>query len=415
MRAARVLLVLVAVVIFYRLFRMSTTSLRPPSTGVAASSPKPAAPVLGAIEPGRPADLTLGSEVLVVGFGVMNVRGPQEYEGHTRLRFSNESTGEVVLVELEKARDPTVVRALISKAEAERRLALLLDTTPNPDTRTAKERAVEQHRTLVRGTDEQMLTLLHRAYVSPFVSAPGEIDMLEEQVLPEIAHVLGMPSRIPGRPSPELVAKLHAAHAEHGTFAKSALPHPSEPPLAAPKDPWVLAGHHYVGTFTLEGDALVAGDPVYVTSKHDEPGKDVTKNLRLAATAGRWLCYSELDSDGKGDDLSFIAVHESAQKDFDGARKKATLAAKLWVDSGEMSIIDSAVRDDVAYDDARLFGGDDFGVIRGRGCKVRSGAGDGTYTTRVLARDGKAIYVHVDFTGESRDFMKDARAKLKLN
>jgi hypothetical protein len=414
MRVALVLLVLVAVAIFYLLFRKGTTSVRPQSTRVAASSPKPGAPVLDATEP---AHLTPGSEVLVIGLGVMKVRGPQDYKGQPGVRFSNESTGEGVLVDLEKAKDPTVVRALISKVEAERRLALLLDTTPDPDTSTAKERAVERRRTLVRGTDEQKLTLLRRAYVAPFASAPGEIEMLEEQVLPEIGHVLGMPSRIPGRPSPELVAKLHAAHAEHGTFAKSALPRPSETPLAAPKDPWARAGHHYVGTFTLEGDALIAGDPVYVTSKHDEPGKDVTKNIRIAATPGRWLCYSELDSDadGTGDDLSFIAVHESAQKDFDGARKKATLAARLWVDSGEMSVIDSAVRDDVAYDDARLFGADDLGIIRGRGCKVRSGSGDGTYTTRVLARDGKAIYVHVDFTGESRDFMKVARAKPKLN
>jgi len=87
---------------------------------------------------------------------------------------------------------------------------------------------------------------------------------------------------------------------------------------------------------------------------------------------------------------------------------------RLRVDGGQMSVVDSAIRDDAAYDDARLFGADDLGVIGGRGCKVSSGAGDGTYTTRVIARDGKAIYVHLDFTGESRDFLKDARSKLKL-
>jgi len=112
--------------------------------------------------------------------------------------------------------------------------------------------------------------------------------------------------------------------------------------------------------------------------------------------------------------MSFIAIHDSATKQFDVARREAVSVAKLWVDSGHMSVVDALIRDDAAYDDARLFGADDLGVIGGRGCKVMSGGGDGTYTTRVISRDSKAIYIHVDFTGESRDFLKNARSKLKL-
>jgi len=138
-----------------------------------------------------------------------------------------------------------------------------------------------------------------------------------------------------------------------------------------------------------------------------------TSAYRRPLVAGS--CYLELDPKDPSDvTMSFIAIHDSAKNQFDGARRKVAPVAKLWVDSGRMSVVDSAIRDDASYDDARLFGADDFGVIGGRGCLVSSGAGDGTYTTRVIAHDGKAIYVHVDFTGASRDFLKDARSKLKL-
>ena len=111
--------------------------------------------------------------------------------------------------------------------------------------------------------------------------------------------------------------------------------------------------------------------------------------------------------------MSFIVVHDSAKKELVGGRRKARPVAKLWVDSGQMSVVDATIRDDAAYDDARLFGADDLGIIGGRGCKVPSGGGDGTYTTRVIERDGMAVYVHVDFTGESRDFLIHARDTIK--
>ncbi len=339
----------------------------------------------------------------------MQVTGPQEYNGKPGVKFSNSRTGTGFLIDAEGAKDPTRVRAVISKIEAERRLALLEDTTPVTDTRSAKERYVEYTRTMARGTDLQKLALLRAQYASTFSAGARNmvIYYLEDAVLPELAHVLGTSQEM-------LAEKLHSVHAERGTYAKTAKPRPPEPEPVPPKDPWGIKGHKYVGTFTLEGDSLIAGDPIYITSKHDESKQDVTKNIRIIATPGRWLCYLELDPKDPSDvTMSFIAIHDSAKKQFDGARRKAASVAKLWVDSGRMSVVDSAIRDDASYEDARLFGADDFGVIGGRGCVVSSGAGDGTYTTRVIAHDGKAIYVHVDFTGASRDFLKDARFKLK--
>lgn len=362
------------------------------------------------IEAARPADLTPGAYVVVDGVGLMQVTGPQDYNGKPGMKFSNSRTGTGFLIELDGAKDPTIVRALISKPEAERRLALLKDTTPVTDTRPAKDRYVELTRTMSRGTDMQKLALLRAQYASTFSAGTRNMTIyyLEDAVLPELAHVLGSSQG-------KLVEMLHAVHAERGTYAKTATTRPPEPDPVPPKDPWGIKGHDYVGTFTLEGDSLIAGDPIYVTSKHDESPQEVTKNVRIPAAAGRWLCYLELDPEDPSDvTMSFIAIHDSARKEFDRARRKAAPVAKLWVDSGRMSVVDSAIRDDASYDDARLFGGDDFGVVRGRGCVVSSGGGDGTYTTRVIARGGNAIYVHVDFTGASRDFVKDARSKLKL-
>ena len=361
-------------------------------------------------EAAKPADLTPGAHVVVIGIGFMQVTGPREFEGKPGMKFSNSYTGMGYATNLDSAKNPKVVRAVISKAEAERRFALLEDTTPVTDTRSAKERYVERTRTVARGTDMQTLALLRAEYASTFATGARNMVIyhLEEEVLPELAYMLGISKD-------KLVEKLHAVHAERGTYAKTAKPRPPEPDPVLPKDPLGIKGHEYVGTFTLEGDSLIAGDPIYVTSKHDEPPQDVTKNARIPATAGHWLCYLELDPKDPDDvTISFIAIHDSAAKQFDVARRKAEFVAKLWVDSGQMSVVDAQIRDDAAYDDARLFGADDLGVIGGRGCKVTSGAGDGTYTTRVISRDSKAIYIHVDFTGESRDSLKNARSKLKL-
>jgi len=360
-------------------------------------------------ETAKPADLTPGAYVIVSGLGLMQVTGPQPYNGKPGVKFSSSRTGTGFLIDLESAKDPKEVRALISRREAQRRLALLEDTTPVTDTRSGKARYVEHRRTMARGTDLEKLALLRTEYASTFAAGRSHyIYFLEEAVLPELAHVL--------ETDPEQLAqKLHAIHAVRGTYASTAAPRPREPEQVPPDDPWGIKGHAYVGTFTLEGDSLVAGDPIYVTTKHDEAPQEVSKNVHIPATAGRWLCYLELDPKNPSDvTMSFIAIHESARNQFDGARRGAESVAKLWVDSGWMSVIDATIRDNPAYDDARLFGADDFGIINGRGCLVTSGAGDGTYTTRVVSRDGKAIYIHVDFTGKSRDFLKDARAKLKL-
>jgi len=382
----------------------------PAPTPPAAPTATAPAPAVVEAEVSKRADLTPGAYVVVTGVGLMQVTGPREFEGKPGIKFSNARSGTGFVTDIARANDPAIVRAVISKREAERRLALLEDTTPVTDTRPAKDRYVELTRTLARGTDLQKLALLRAAYASTFAARPRsmEIYYLEEEVLPELAHVLGIAQD-------KLAEKLHAVHAQRGTYSSAAKPRPAEPDPVPPKDPWGITGHAYVGTFTLDGDSLIAGDPVYVTSKDDESPQDVTKNVRISATAGRWLCYLELDPADPNDvTLSFIAIHDSARKQFVGARRKAAAVAKLWVDSGRMAVVDTAIRDDATYDDARLFGADDLGVIRGRGCVVSSGAGDGTYTTRVIARDGKAIYIHVDFTGKSRDFLKDARKRLKL-
>jgi hypothetical protein len=373
-----------------------------------ARAPAPA-PIAATPEAPAPAELREGTFAVIHGMGLLEVTGMRQEGGHLMLAFTDRATGDGMMVDSERALDPAVARAPVSRAEAERRLALLENTTPVTDSRSNKERFVEHARTLARGTDEQLLALLRAEYASTFAAGSynSAIRGLERRLVPELAHVLGVEVEA-------LTDKLHATHAVRGAYAKTATPRPPDPPSTPPEDPWALDGHDYVGAFTLQGDRLAAGDPVYLGSHHDEPPQDVTKNVGIPAAAGRWHCYVELDPEQPDDiTLSLIAIHDDARRAFAGARRKAVRAAALWVDSGQIAVVDAAIRDDAAYDDARLFGADDGGIIGGRGCMVQSGAGDGTYTTRVLARDGAAIYVHVDFTGASRDFRRQARERIR--
>jgi hypothetical protein len=348
-----------------------------------------------------------GAWVVVVGLGPMQVVGPREHQGKYGMKFTNEHTGTGYFLEDAYVHKVDHVRPLISREEAARRVALLEETTPFRDERPSKQRAVELHRTMARGSDTERLELLRMKYASVFADDALAANRLEEDVLPELALVLGIDERL-------LARQLHAKHAILGAFAKTAKRRPAEKEPTPPKDPWRVKGHAYVGVFTVSGDRLIGGDPIYVTTKHDEPAQEVTQNVGIDALPGTWRCYLELDpKDPSEVTMSFIAVHDSAKKELAGGRRKARTVAKLWVDSGQMAVVDAAIRDDASYDDARLFGADDHGIIGGRGCKVLSGGGDGTYTTRVIERDGKAVYVHVDFTGETRDFLIRARDQIK--
>lgn len=193
-----------------------------------------------------------------------------------------------------------------------------------------------------------------------------DMEQLETMLVTEIAIVLGDDPR-------GLVSALHALHAVDGAFRsdpRRRKPDPPPPPL--PRDPFRYAGHEYRGAFAVKSGELVLGDPV----------------------------------------MSMLVVHESIARKPDAARAEAITSAKLWVDSGQVAALDAAIRDDAAFDDAIHLGADVNGITGGRGCFHPSGGGDGSYPLWVHTTGGAADLIVIDFAGESRDLLIDARKRL---
>ncbi len=335
-------------------------------------------------------DLTPGTNVVVQRQGLFRVVGTTEHKGRAHLELEGESA--TILLDTDRALGS--MRALISREEADRRLELLRDATIAIDERPWRKRYIELARTRARGTEDEILGMLRRFYASPF--QPGFLEKqaiceLEQLMLPEIALVRG-------RTTAQVVEELHAAHAKHGTFGPTARTRPPEPaPQPPAKDPWKLRGLEYIGQFTLTSDRMVVGDPGYTRSHHDESDGEVRKSYLIDAVRGNWYAYVELDSDGD-QVCAFLAIHETAVAKLKKLRKQADPVGKLWVDSGQMSVLDAAIRDDNAYDDALFFGADDNGIIGDRGAMTAAFGGDGTFGVRACRENGLAALMIVEFS-----------------
>jgi RNA polymerase-interacting CarD/CdnL/TRCF family regulator len=354
-------------------------------------------------------DLTPGTPLVVVRSGVHTVVGVFEEDGKQMLRLKQRDQS--YWIETDKLEGN--VRALVSIDEARRRLAILRDATPFVDERPSQPRYTDRQRALRRGTDDQQLAMLRSLYASPFEMSYGErmdLEQLESSLVGEIEIVLG---RKPG----DIIAELHAIHSGAGVFGatlRKRRPDPPPPPL--PRDPFGYREHEYRGSFAVKSGSLVLGDPIYTHAWHDEPASiEVRKNVIVPARDGRWHCYVELDpADHDEPVMAMLLVHESLARAPDAARAATTSPGKLWVDSGQMAALDTAIRDDEAFDDAIHLGADVHGITADRGCEHDSGGGDGTYPVHVHTTGGAADLIVIDFAGESRDFLIEARKRLLL-
>jgi RNA polymerase-interacting CarD/CdnL/TRCF family regulator len=385
------------------------TTPAPAPTGPATPTPAPPAPPPAAPVAATKLDLTPGTHLVVVRDGVYTVVGVFEQDGKPMLRLKQDDHS--YWIETDKLDGN--VRALVSADEAERRLAVLRDPTPDVDERPSQPRYTDRQRAIRRGTDDQQVAMLRSLYASPFEMSYGErldLEQLETSLVGELEVVLG---RTPGT----LVTELHAIHADVGAFRatpRKRKPDPPPPPL--PRDPFGYGEHEYHGSFAVQSGTLVLGDPIYTHAWHDEPADvEVRKNLLVPARNGRWHCYVELDPAHHDEPvLAMLLVHDAIARAPDDARAATTVPGKLWVDSGQMAALDAAIRDDQAFDDAIHLGADVGGITADRGCKYQSGGGDGTYPAHVHTVDGAADLIVIDFAGESRDFVIDARKRLRL-
>ncbi|MCB9577002.1 MAG: CarD family transcriptional regulator [Polyangiaceae bacterium] len=286
------------------------------------------------------------------------------------------------------------VRALMSKAEAERLLSELRAPPEPLDARRLDERVVDAKRALVKGSAPERARALRALYGSKYRLSRAEqrlVAMFEMALLAEIAEVVGVPAERLGR-------ELHAAYP---AFAEAAPSRPEEPPPAAPKPPIVVPGYEYLGAFQLEGERLAIGDPPYTRSRNDPAKTTVAgarRNTLVSAKKGRWHGFIHPGAEGRPGAL--FAVHEERLKTFVRDAAKLRPIAQLRVDGGQMAVVDAAVRDDESYQDAMSFRMSSNGLVRDRGCMSESGFGDGVYVASALTEGGVALIVGVDFAAE---------------
>jgi RNA polymerase-interacting CarD/CdnL/TRCF family regulator len=333
-----------------------------------------------------------GMVLVYKGRGLVRVEGTETKNGEPMLVLKDDFGTKIFFPTKNAA---SVLRTVVSREEAERRLAVLHETASEPDDRPTSVRHPSLMRTLVKGTDDERVRALQQIYTSAYRPSYADrrmIDAYERAVVEEIAHVLS-------RPRTELVKELHEVHARTGTFAATGKDRPPEVPAPRPMSPVDVPGHEFLGAFTVGQQGLVAGDPIYVHSSADEPKKAGHRGNVLIpnAAAGEWLAFVRRDREDSGRVAALLAVQRSHALHVDALRKQTSKVADLWVDGGRMAILDASVRDDERYGDAMQFRTGSEGVIEGRGCLSQSGDGDGIFPASTATANGAAVLVVVEF------------------
>jgi len=314
------------------------------------------------------------------------------------------------------------LHAPMPAARAEQVLARLARQDGAPDTRHTALRINQGWKTKVLGSFDQQVEVLHGFYRSPYRLGFGEMKLvmtLEDNVLGEIA--------LAKTGGTELHAVLAARddlsselHAKFTAFAPKAPQRPPEPPLPPPEpaDPFELTGATYLGSFTVKGGQLVTGDPVYVGG--DDPGKgESLKYLLLGAVNGTWHAYVRYSEDRPS--VLFAFADPAALGGTPPTAPTQAPAGRVWVDSGNMAIVDAAVRSAPETREAMTFPLFSEDLVRDRGCQSASGGGDGVYPVFASMKDGKAVWLAVEFEhapegglNPTWQFVQEMERKLRL-
>jgi RNA polymerase-interacting CarD/CdnL/TRCF family regulator len=255
-------------------------------------------------------DFTPGTVLVLEHSGLATVVGQTEEFGAQYIHFEIASGGSAA-IPLETLREYGGVRALVGQHVAARWLAMLRDTELVSDDRPFRVRTDEHTRALANGSGDDLVRSLRRLYASRYAASAGDrelITMLEERIIPELAHVLGVDVT-------QLIAELHGVHA---TFSASAAARPEE------------AAHH-AGTFSHVDGQLIVGDPV--------GGESWTG----AAARGRWNVYIE-DQPTFGLPSALVAIHVDAVGRIDELRGRLQAIDTLYVRNGAIGVFDLAAR-----------------------------------------------------------------------
>lgn len=367
-------------------------------------------------EPVAPVAPPVGRLVIYPGRGVMRVDGHETHEGKVFVKLMDANAA-ILLPEENLAR---VVRPAMSAAQAEVLAVRLADREGVPDVRHGSLRFRDAMRTLVKGTCAQQADALHQLYLSPYRPGFGELKLmaqLEDVVLAEVVLARGSAVTLDevAAQRAQLSAQLRSVAP---AFARDAKERPPEPPLQppSPRDPFSLPKTDYLGTFVVRSGKIAAGDPVLIGA--DAPGPaDRQRFTLLDAVNGTWHAYVRTSDDGVA---ALMAFADPGAGGAEGAALERLPVGRAWVDSGQMAILDGAQRTDPQTADEMLFPLFQQTLVLDRGCMSSSGGGDGDYPVLAAKRDGKAVWIAVDFEEEpggkptrTMEFMRATEKRIK--
>ena len=196
-----------------------------------------------------------------------------------------------------------------------------------PDRRPWKERLANAKRVIVQGSPEELATTTGQfiGIFNPTFQEQNWRVKLENVLLPEIAHVLGVP------PS-DLRTRVRRVLDDERTAGPNQAVRPSS------SDGPQVAGHVWLGAFAIRG-AMVLGQPNYLGADHDLIEQH---NLMLPARPGTWHAFRRMSR--TGDPPRFVVVHDGALADAEYMEELARPLGKLLVPDGVAAVMDAVMR-----------------------------------------------------------------------
>jgi RNA polymerase-interacting CarD/CdnL/TRCF family regulator len=172
---------------------------------------------------GTELDLSPGTTLIAVNLainsGVVRVEGTEERDGQEYVVLDARH----LTMRIPMANVGNLLRAPVSRQQAERWLSVLRDAETTVDERPWDDRYADYDAALEPGASDQLVEMLRRLYASHYASSTGERRLIwkyENIVLAEIAYVLDLSEEA-------LRDELHTIHSAAGTFSPDAAARPA--------------------------------------------------------------------------------------------------------------------------------------------------------------------------------------------
>jgi len=342
-----------------------------------------------------------GALVVETPCGLGRVTGLEQRNGENYVVVQHRVGGTCRIPESKRS---SRLRKALAPHEAEQLLSLLRTQQGDTDPRPWGLRAPELERIRSGGTPQEKALSLHQLYRSPYALNAGEaraLRGLEEALLDELSTVMDMRQD-------RLEAQLHGLHPpfKAGATLRAQPVSPLPSTLQRPRSPVRISGLDFLGGFTVD-DTLAVGDPAFLSSGFDSHQETFSKaaadtaafNFWKRARPGTWLSYVR---EGWGHTCMLSAVHQEYADRFGALIEEAQPLQTVYVESGQLAIIDAALREDEDFRGA-LIATQHPQTVKGRGCVSSLQQSVGRYRAQASTHEGLLVLISIDLDLPSTD------------